>query len=94
MGNLLSSSKGEGSGAKRTPLTISSDTVVPLHRFDDVLINRRVIVEFTMKFDDVLDPDKLRLSLEKLLSRRDWRKLGARLRLNVCPLPLHASPWA
>ncbi|KAI1136067.1 hypothetical protein F5Y05DRAFT_392812 [Hypoxylon sp. FL0543] len=79
MGNLLSSN----SGVKRLPLTISSDTVVPLHRFDDVSINRKVIVEYTMKFDDVLDPDKLRLSLEKLLSRRDWRKLGARLRLNT-----------
>ncbi|KAI0149969.1 hypothetical protein F4776DRAFT_659859 [Hypoxylon sp. NC0597] len=84
MGNLLSSNSGGGGVViKRAPLTISSDTVVPLHRFDDVSVNRRVIVEFTMKFDDVLDPDKLRLSLEKLLSRRDWRKLGARLRLNT-----------
>ncbi|RYP29907.1 hypothetical protein DL767_006506 [Monosporascus sp. MG133] len=35
-----------------------------------------------MRFDDVIDPEKLRSSLEKLLSRDDWRKLGARLRLN------------
>ncbi|KAI0103414.1 hypothetical protein F4814DRAFT_96633 [Daldinia grandis] len=78
MGNILSSKP-----AIKSPLTISSDTVVPLHRFDDTPINRKVIVEFTMRFDDVLDPDKLRLSLEKLLSRRDWRKLGARLRLTA-----------
>ncbi|KAI1378576.1 hypothetical protein F4677DRAFT_371387 [Hypoxylon crocopeplum] len=78
MGNSLSNSV-----VKRPPLTIASDTVVPLHRFDDTPVNRMVIVEFTMRFDDVLDPDKLRLSLEKLLSRRDWRKLGARLRLNA-----------
>ncbi|KAI1657779.1 hypothetical protein F4813DRAFT_73654 [Daldinia decipiens] len=76
MGNILSSKP-----AIKSPLTISSDTVIPLHRFDDTPINRKVIVEFTMRFDDVLNPDKLRLSLEKLLSRRDWRKLGARLRL-------------
>ncbi|KAF3057231.1 lysR family regulatory protein [Daldinia childiae] len=76
MGNILSSKP-----AIKSPLTISSDTVIPLHRFDDTPINRKVIVEFTMRFDDVLDPNKLRLSLEKLLSRRDWRKLGARLRL-------------
>ncbi|KAI1807061.1 hypothetical protein F4811DRAFT_64783 [Daldinia bambusicola] len=78
MGNTLSSKP-----AIKSPLTISSDTVVPLHRFDDTPITRNVIVEFTMKFDDVLDPDKLRLSLEKLLTRPDWRKLGARLRLNT-----------
>ncbi|KAI4859917.1 hypothetical protein F4820DRAFT_466218 [Hypoxylon rubiginosum] len=77
MGNSVSSSV-----LKKTPLTIATDTVVPLHRFDDTPLTRKVIVEFTMRFDDVLDPDKLRLSLEKLLSRRDWRKLGARLRLN------------
>ncbi|KAL7620439.1 hypothetical protein AAE478_009434 [Parahypoxylon ruwenzoriense] len=76
MGNLLSRNE------IKTPLTIPSDTVVPLHRYDDTPVNRSVIVEFTMRFDDVLDADKLRLSLEKLLSRRDWRKLGARLRLN------------
>ncbi|KAI0169150.1 hypothetical protein GGR52DRAFT_592955 [Hypoxylon sp. FL1284] len=57
-------------------------TVIPLFRFDDTPVTRKVIVEFTMRFDDVLDPDKLRLSLEKLLSRPQWRKLGARLRLN------------
>ncbi|KAI1479318.1 hypothetical protein F4774DRAFT_130713 [Daldinia eschscholtzii] len=78
MGNILSSKP-----AIKPPLTISSDTVVPLHRFDDTPITRNVIVEFTMRFDDVLDPDKLRLSLDKLLSRHDWRKLGARLRLTA-----------
>ncbi|KAI1762107.1 hypothetical protein GGR53DRAFT_532879 [Hypoxylon sp. FL1150] len=77
MGNSLSNS----GVLRKTPLTISSDTVVPLYRFDDTPLTRKVIVEFTMRFDDVLDPDKLRLSLDKLLSRRDWRKLGARLRL-------------
>ena len=83
MVNILSSKP-----AIKPPLTISSDTVVPLHRFDDTPITRNVIVEFTMRFDDVLDPDKLRLSLDKLLSRHDWRKLGARLRLTVCSFPL------
>ncbi|KAI5864856.1 hypothetical protein GGS23DRAFT_466593 [Durotheca rogersii] len=76
MGNLLGKEK------IKTPMTIPSDTVIPLHFYDDTPVNRSVIVEFTMRFDDVLDADKLRTSLEKLLSRRDWRKLGARLRLN------------
>ncbi|KAI0384055.1 hypothetical protein F5Y04DRAFT_234500 [Hypomontagnella monticulosa] len=83
MGNLFSSNESKGKSKEpKAPLTISSDTIVPLHRLDDVPINRNVILEYTMRFDDVLDPDKLRLSLEKLLERRDWRKLGARLRLN------------
>ncbi|OTB04402.1 hypothetical protein M426DRAFT_73416 [Hypoxylon sp. CI-4A] len=64
-------------------MTIPTDTVIPLHRLDDTPLTRRVIVEFTMRFDDVLDADKLRWALEKLLSREDWRKLGARLRLNT-----------
>ncbi|KAI1103614.1 hypothetical protein F4804DRAFT_333162 [Jackrogersella minutella] len=78
MGNIVSRKR-----VKRPPLTIASDTVIPLHRLDDTMITRKVILEYTMRFDDVLDPDKLRISLEKLLSRRDWRKLGARLRLNT-----------
>ncbi|KAI1077424.1 hypothetical protein F5B20DRAFT_572328 [Whalleya microplaca] len=59
-----------------------TDTIIPLHSYDDTLTNRSVVLECTMRFDDVLDPYKLHSSLEKLLSRPDWRKLGGRLRLN------------
>ncbi|KAI7198592.1 hypothetical protein KC316_g3977 [Hortaea werneckii] len=37
---------------------------------------------FFSRFDDVLDPEKLRKALERLLQIGGWRKLGARLRLN------------
>jgi hypothetical protein len=39
-----------------------------------------------MIFDDVLDADKLSGALWKLLDRPGWKKLGARLRLNVTHL--------
>lgn len=77
MGNLLSKPK------PQAPPRVPTDKVVPLHYTDDNRINRAIIMLFMMKFDDVLDPDKLRFALEKLLSRDDWRKLGARMRLNV-----------
>ncbi|KAI1110651.1 hypothetical protein F5Y14DRAFT_428313 [Nemania sp. NC0429] len=76
MGNLLSKSKPQALSA------VATDTVVPMHHQDDTSINRSMVLIFMMRFDDVLDPRKLKDSLEKLLSRDDWRKLGARIRLN------------
>ncbi|RYP20343.1 hypothetical protein DL766_008202 [Monosporascus sp. MC13-8B] len=69
MGNPFSKPKPQ---APRVPM----GKVIPLHEMDDQEISRAIIMLlFMMRFDDVLDP-------EKLLSRDDWRKLGARLRLN------------
>lgn len=83
MGNLLSKSKPQALPA------VATDTVVSMHHMDDSPINRSIVLMFMMRFDDVLDPEKLKDSLEKLLSRDDWRKLGARIRLNVsCPKAL------
>ncbi|KAI0816712.1 hypothetical protein GGR55DRAFT_250962 [Xylaria sp. FL0064] len=76
MGNLLSKSK------PQAPPAVASDTIVPMHHMDDTAINRSMVVMFMMRFDDVLDPKRLKDSLEKLFSREDWRKLGARIRLN------------
>ncbi|KAI0164004.1 hypothetical protein GGR57DRAFT_498096 [Xylariaceae sp. FL1272] len=76
MGNILSRSKPQALPA------VATDTVIPLHHMDDNNINRQMVLMFMMRFDDVLDPQLLKTSLEKLLSRDDWRKLGARLRLN------------
>ena len=67
-----------------TPVRVASDDVISLHHFDDNPVLRNIVANFLLKFDDVLDPEKLRTALEKLLSREDgWRKLTARLRLNV-----------
>lgn len=67
-----------------TPARVASDDVIPLHHFDDNPILRKIVVNFMLRFDDVLDPQKLRQALERLVTREDgWRKLTARLRLNV-----------
>lgn len=65
------------------PERIATDTVLPLHRLDDTWIYRSIGVEYTMRFDEVLDADKLAGALWKLLEKPGWRKLGARLRSNV-----------
>ncbi|KAF2641247.1 lysR family regulatory protein [Massarina eburnea CBS 473.64] len=67
---------------KRAPERVPTDTVVPLHWLDDTKTNRCLILYFMMRFDDVLDVEKLIGALEKLLEKPGWRKLGARLRLN------------
>ncbi|KAI0975769.1 hypothetical protein F4678DRAFT_469588 [Xylaria arbuscula] len=60
-----------------------------MHHMDDNSTNRSMVVMCMMRFDDVLDPEILKDSLEKLFSRDGWRKLGARIRLNVSKLDCH-----
>ncbi|KAF2427119.1 hypothetical protein EJ08DRAFT_616205 [Tothia fuscella] len=62
------------------PATVPTDTIIPMHYFDDNSINRNVLLYITLRFDDVLDVEILRSSFEKLLRIGEWRKLGARLR--------------
>lgn len=81
-----------GAAKPRAPPTVDSDTIIPLSVDDDTNVNRRLHFNMMMRFDDVLDPEKLRGSLEKLLGRGDWRKLGARLRLDVCAKALCYAP--
>lgn len=69
--------------APRNPAKIATDTIIPMHYFDDNLLNRSVLLYITLRFDQVLDPTKLRDGMEKLIEIGDWRKLGARVRLNV-----------
>lgn len=42
-----------------------------------------VIVSASLRFDDVLDGEKLRSSLSQLLQVGHWRKLAGRLKKNV-----------
>jgi hypothetical protein len=65
------------------PERVSTDTVIPLSDRDDNRTNRSISLEFTMVFDEVLDAEKLSGALWRLFERPGWRKLGARLRLNV-----------
>ncbi|KAL5001377.1 hypothetical protein BDV10DRAFT_182610 [Aspergillus recurvatus] len=48
---------------------------------DDTKTPRNIVVTWTLRFNDVLDADKLHASLSRLLGIGDWRKLGGRLRL-------------
>ncbi|KAF1964545.1 hypothetical protein BU23DRAFT_521005 [Bimuria novae-zelandiae CBS 107.79] len=57
-----------------------SDLVIPLHFFDNSTMFTSITMHAIMVYDEVLDAEKLRSSLERLVSRDTWRKLGARVR--------------
>jgi hypothetical protein len=65
------------------PERIPMDEVIPLFDHDDNPTNRGIALEFSMIFHEVLDADKLSGALWKLLEKPGWKKLGARLRVNV-----------
>lgn len=65
------------------PAHVATDTVFPLKFLDDSIINRAFVMNPLYIYDDLLDVDKLRSSLERLVQREGFRKLGARLRKNV-----------
>lgn len=74
------------SGTKRSnrdEKQLTENTVVPLGVFDDSLFIRNFFIHCTLYFEGVLDPSKLRTSLEQLIELDGWRKAGARLRQNV-----------
>lgn len=75
------------SGQRRVaPPRIPTDEVILAHTFDDSPSNRSMVVVWTMRFNDVLDADKLYGSLSRLLQIGGWRKIGGRLRLTVSAL--------
>lgn len=65
------------------PPRVPTDEVVPVHHLDDQFHNKALLLDYTYRFDDVLDPLKLKHAFERLLELEGWRKLGGRLRLNV-----------
>jgi hypothetical protein len=60
-----------------------SDEIFPLHLMDQQHSIRELVMSYTFRYNDVLNPEMLHDSLVKLLGMGDWRKLGGRLRLNV-----------
>ncbi|KAF5022564.1 hypothetical protein F66182_5397 [Fusarium sp. NRRL 66182] len=70
-----------GAGPKQPP-KLEDDHVYPTGLLDDTKSFRDMILLWTFCFNDVLDPDKLHLSLNRLLEVGDWRKFGGRLRIN------------
>ena len=71
------------SPVRHAPPVLDTDEVFPLHFLDDTKTLRDIVVTWTLRFNDVLDPDRLYASLSRLLDIGDWRKLGGRLRLKV-----------
>ncbi|KAM0429637.1 hypothetical protein ACHAPT_006242 [Fusarium lateritium] len=69
--------------SQAAPTVVSTDKIIPLHWFEDGFMWKKVIVYTLFVFDDALSPDTLRDSLEKLIQRDGYRKLGARLRRNA-----------
>lgn len=65
------------------PERVPTDTVIPLNNYDDTYANRSLAFDFHMQFAEVLDAERLSGALWRLLEKPGWRKLGARLRMNV-----------
>ncbi|KFA50678.1 hypothetical protein S40293_04888 [Stachybotrys chartarum IBT 40293] len=56
--------------------------VYPLHLLDQWVDARSFIMNYTFRYDQVLDANKLHASLVQLVEKEGWRKLGGRLRIN------------
>jgi hypothetical protein len=69
--------------SKQKPATVPTDLIVPLHFWDKQQYIRAFCMDLSFRFDDVLDAEKLRAALSRLLEIGEWRKLGARIRENV-----------
>ncbi|KAH8664672.1 hypothetical protein BX600DRAFT_464840 [Xylariales sp. PMI_506] len=78
-------------GKEDTPTSLfDSEDVYPLHIMDDYSALHSPSIGCLMRFDDVLDADKLHRALESVLEIGDWRKLGGRLRFDKAgKLKLH-----
>ncbi|CVL08336.1 uncharacterized protein FMAN_05122 [Fusarium mangiferae] len=63
-----------------TSYSRSDDIVYPTHMIDNVSVLKFLVMAWTMRFDDVLNADKLHKSLAELFTVGDWKKLGGRLK--------------
>lgn len=74
------------------PQPLPTDTVVPVPLLDDQPRWHQRCLHYGYLFNDVLDSDKLRQALQRLMEIGEWRKLGARIRINVDHHPLIKTP--
>ncbi|KAF5671419.1 hypothetical protein FHETE_4129 [Fusarium heterosporum] len=59
----------------------AGDTVYPTHMIDNVSVVKSLVMAWTMRYNDVVDADKLHRALLELLEIGDWKKLGGRLKV-------------
>ncbi|OJI95806.1 hypothetical protein ASPVEDRAFT_77587 [Aspergillus versicolor CBS 583.65] len=64
------------------PPRVPTDTVLPVSLWDSANIRRKWCLHYCFRFNDVLDPGELHNSLERLMQIGEWRRLGARIRMN------------
>lgn len=79
-----------GAPTRSAPPRVQSDDVYPVHMLDDTTTLRGIVMAWTMRVDDVLDPEKLHGALVRLLEIGDWKKLGGRLRAKVAKFTFQA----
>ncbi|KAI1636552.1 hypothetical protein F4809DRAFT_641363 [Biscogniauxia mediterranea] len=60
-----------------------TDIVYPMYMEDSPTFALNMIVNWSFLFNDVLDADRLRVSLTELLSSGDWKKLGGRIHKKI-----------
>jgi hypothetical protein len=64
-----------------SPNPSPDDIIYPTHMIDNVSVVKSLVMAWTMRFNDVLDADRLHHALSDLLQMGDWKKLGGRLRV-------------
>lgn len=74
-------------GSKPVVETVPTDRVRPIHFFENSPLVQGNNMAVSIVFGAVLDPEKLRSSLEGLVRRPGWERLGGRLRKNVRAWP-------
>lgn len=70
-------------GVSARLLHSEGDNVAQLRFFDDTPPLRASVLAWTFRFDNVLDHEKLRDAVTRLLNVPSWSQLGARLKLSV-----------
>ncbi|KAF9883846.1 hypothetical protein FE257_002737 [Aspergillus nanangensis] len=70
-------------GRKPAAEPVPGDQILPLHFFENSLLVQGNNMAVSLVFDSALDPEKLRQSLESLVKRQGWQRLGGRLRKNA-----------
>ncbi|KAK1656353.1 hypothetical protein BDP81DRAFT_414675 [Colletotrichum phormii] len=58
------------------------DEVLPVHFIDQAAIIRKIVFNYTFRYDKVLDARKFHECLVQLVHTPGWRKVGGRLRAN------------
>ncbi|PLN78519.1 hypothetical protein BDW42DRAFT_202109 [Aspergillus taichungensis] len=70
-------------GRKAAVEPVPGDRVLPLHFFENSPLVQGNNMAVSLVFDAVLDPERLRTSLEGLVKQDGWQRLGGRLRKNA-----------